>query len=165
MAEAVTIEGLRELQAALKELPRQLHRRVLNSALMTGGRLIAKEASIRAPVLQAPDPRRKAGTLARNIRSRPIRPEYSATVMVGVRSLSRKQVAAFKKAARRGGAANPDDPFYWRFVEFGTSKMAARPFLRPAFESRKLQAANEIKDALRIRIEREANKLRKWARR
>lgn len=26
---------------------------------------------------------------------------------------------------------------YWRHVEFGTSKMAAQPFMRPAFESRK----------------------------
>ena len=160
---AVRIEGLVELQAALKALPKALHRRVLNAALMTGARLIAKEAEIKAPVLRTPNPRRRPGTLRKNIRARAIRPEYSATVMVGVRSLSRKQVRDFKKASGRGGAANPDDPFYWRFVEFGTAKMAARPFLRPAFEARKVQAAHEIKHALRVRIEREANKTRKWA--
>ena len=163
--ETARIEGLTELQAALKALPQKLHKRVLNSALMTGARLIGKEASLKAPVLQEPTPGRRPGTLRRNIRARPIRPEYSASVMVGVRKLSGKQVMAFKKANRRGGAANPDDPFYWRFVEFGTSKMAARPFLRPAFEARKVQAAMEIKDALRLRIEREANKLRRWVRR
>lgn len=36
-----------------------------------------------------------------------------------------------------------DDPrgaYYWRFVELGTSLMQARPFLRPAFESKKREA-------------------------
>ena len=55
----------------------------------------------------------------------------------------------FKKGAGKSGAANPDDPFYWRFVEFGTSKMAARPFLRPAFESRKFAAALAAREGLR----------------
>ncbi|AKJ41551.1 HK97-gp10 family putative phage morphogenesis protein [Pragia fontium] len=31
--------------------------------------------------------------------------------------------------------------FWWRFVEYGTSKMAAKPFLRIAFESAQEQAA------------------------
>ena len=26
------------------------------------------------------------------------------------------------------------DTFYWRFVEFGTKYVAARPFMRPAFD-------------------------------
>lgn len=41
---------------------------------------------------------------------------------------------------------NKKDAFYARFVEFGTSKMAARPFLRPAYDAARakaLQAANE----------------------
>ncbi|HEY0290691.1 MAG TPA: HK97-gp10 family putative phage morphogenesis protein [Pseudomonas sp.] len=44
-----------------------------------------------------------------------------------------------RKGGRRGtyavggDAGNPGgDTFYWRFVEFGTSKVAARPFMRPA---------------------------------
>lgn len=40
-------------------------------------------------------------------------------------------VRTFVKASQRG-AKSPNDPFYWRFLEFGTSKMRARPFLRPA---------------------------------
>ncbi|WP_092281497.1 HK97-gp10 family putative phage morphogenesis protein [Pseudomonas prosekii] len=44
-----------------------------------------------------------------------------------------------RKGGRRGTYAvggsseNPGgDTFYWRFVEFGTSRVAARPFMRPA---------------------------------
>ena len=44
----------------------------------------------------------------------------------------------------KNSSANPDDPYYWRFVEFGTSKMPAKPFLRPAFTAKKEQASREI---------------------
>ena len=47
---------------------------------------------------------------------------------------------------------------YGRFLEFGTSKMAARPFLRPAWERHRKQivndVANEMNKALRRRSTR-----------
>jgi HK97 gp10 family phage protein len=36
------------------------------------------------------------------------------------------------------------DAYYWRYIEFGTSKMAARPFLRPAFEAKKEAAIEAL---------------------
>jgi HK97 gp10 family phage protein len=51
------------------------------------------------------------------------------------------------------------DSYYWRFVEFGTSKMSARPFMRPAFDGNKLEALNRIKEYLTARIDKEAAKL------
>jgi hypothetical protein len=44
-------------------------------------------------------------------------------------------------------------------VEFGTRKMAARPFLRPALESRRREAVDAIKERLTERIEIEAKAL------
>jgi HK97 gp10 family phage protein len=52
------------------------------------------------------------------------------------------------------------DAWYAHFVEFGTSKMAARPFMRPAFESRKAGAVEAIKSYLLSRIPKEVEKLR-----
>lgn len=153
MTTTVEIRGLRELSDALKALPKKLERRVLNAALMTGAREIEREAKLRVPV--------RTGTIRRNIRARPGRPDagHNATVIVGVRRLSGRQIARLKA---RGKTA--DDPFAWRFLEFGTQKMTARPFLRPAFEARKVSAAFTIKEALKRRIEAEAAKLRTWAR-
>jgi HK97 gp10 family phage protein len=34
--------------------------------------------------------------------------------------------------------------FYWRYVEFGTSKMKAQPFLRPALEAAKTRAIDQF---------------------
>ena len=159
MAEFVTVEvhGLKELSAALRQLPQKLERRVLNGGLMTGGRVIEKDAKTRVKV--------RTGATRRNIRARPGKPVdgHTATVIVGVRQLGRKQIAKLKAKGGRA-ALLAQDPYWWRYQEFGTSKMPASPFLRPAFEAKKVQAAFTIKEALKARIEKEAAKLRKWAR-
>lgn len=48
--------------------------------------------------------------------------------------------------------------WYWKFVEFGTSKMSPRPFMRPAFEVKKLEAIDRMKEYALTRIEKEASK-------
>ena len=75
-----------------------------------------------------------------------------------VRKLKEGKIEEFKTRTGKSGAYNPNDPFYWRFVEFGTSKMPAQPFLQPAFVSKKEQAAREIITTLRDDILREAKK-------
>lgn len=42
--------------------------------------------------------------------------------------------------------------FYWRFFEFGSSKMAARPFIRPSFESKKGEALQAMRTKLSEKI-------------
>jgi len=44
-------------------------------------------------------------------------------------------------------------------VEFGTRKMRARPFLRPALEAKRREAVQAMKDRLSERIEQEAKNL------
>ena len=77
---------------------------------------------------------------------------------VWVKGLSTKQVLKFKGKTGKSGAFNPRDPFYWRFVEFGTSKMPARPFMRTAFATEKEHATSEIITTLRDEILKEASK-------
>jgi HK97 gp10 family phage protein len=38
--------------------------------------------------------------------------------------------------------------WYARLIECGTSKMAARPFIRPAYEAKKQEASNAAKDKM-----------------
>ena len=56
---------------------------------------------------------------------------------------------------------DPNTPWYWRFVEFGTSKMEAKPFLTRAFESQKYSANNTIIAALKKGVAKQAAKLKK----
>ena len=44
------------------------------------------------------------------------------------------------------------DAFHGRFLELGTPKMAARPWLRPAFDAKKAEAQRVFSESLRRRI-------------
>lgn len=46
-------------------------------------------------------------------------------------------------------------PRYWVFVEYGTSKLAPAPFLRPAFDTKAHEAIDRFKAKLRQNIEKE----------
>lgn len=158
MADEVQLTGMAELRATLERLPGHLGEKVIRAALRAGAQVIRKDAQSRAPELQEPDPRRKRGTLKKNITVRRSKTDKYG-VFVGVKPLSKKQIATFKKAGGKKGANNPDDPFYWWFVEFGTSKMPATRFLREAFESQKFAALRRFEEFSKRRMVKEANKL------
>ena len=41
-----------------------------------------------------------------------------------------------------------NDPFYWRFLEFGTKDISARPFLAPALANKRQQAIDAMTKVL-----------------
>lgn len=143
MAE-VKIEGLAELKEALKLMPEKIADRVLLAATMAGAEVIRKQAMANAPLLTG---RLKANIIKRRVRGKQGKSARSASVDVGVRS---------HRASKKGDKNNA---YYWFFVENGTSKMDAKPFLRPAFDQKKEEAATAIKERLAKRIEKEAIKL------
>ena len=49
---------------------------------------------------------------------------------------------------------NKSHAFYGRFVEFGTSRMAAKPFLRPAYDAARAKALQAVQE----RMAEEVNK-------
>ena len=131
---AVEVKGLAELKRKFEEIPKALRRRVLRNALAEGARLVRDEAKRNAPVLQnaMKAPYRSRGTIKNAIKVRTSKMDTRAGnvgVFVNVRPA---------KVGNRG-AKNPNDPFYWRWLEFGTKKMQALPFLQKGAE--KLPAA------------------------
>lgn len=134
---AVRIEGLRELGAALRELDSRVQKRIARSATAAGARVIVTDAKSRVRV--------DTGKVKKNIRYANLKPDQPGLQesAVGVRV--------------KGKTA--DSAFYWRFLEFGTAKMPAKPFLRPAFESKKVEASERIKEQLKKRLDAEAAKV------
>lgn len=123
------VRGLEDFKRAAVAIPAALRKRVLRNALAAGARLVRDEARRNAPVLslgnQLKAPYRKPGTVRKAIvvrTSKANRRAGDVGVFVNV------------KPAKKGGrgAKNPADPFYWRWLEFGTERMRARPFLQPA---------------------------------
>ena len=138
MADEVTVrlDGVDELIRALKSAPDKIRRRAVRQALRKAGAVIRSDAKARAPVLMVRTPFRAPGTVKRRISVRPskfARQAGDEGVFVGVKPLrGNTDTRRYGKA----GAKNPNDPFYWRFLEFGTQKMRARPFLGPAAKSK-----------------------------
>ena len=158
MADFQHVQGLRELQAALKELPDRIARNVLRGSVSAGAAVIRKEATARAPVSTGPKRQGQPppGTLKRSVYQKQIRNLSSL-----VRQTFIVSVRKGKKYRNQGKKGNlSQDAWYATFVEFGTAKMAARPFLRPAFESKKGDAVAAIKDYLARRIPLEVAKLK-----
>lgn len=119
----VEVVGLTEANAALRRLPEAAKIRVQVVEDTTAFH-VAREASIKAPRSARGTHGHEPGFLARSIQwqSRP-------------RSLS--AVVGIARAA-----------FYWKFLEFGTRFLSARPFVRPAADSNRLDHRRRLIAAL-----------------
>ena len=49
---------------------------------------------------------------------------------------------------------NKSHAFYGRFVEFGTSRMAAKPFLRPAYDAARAKALRAVQERMAAEVRR-----------
>jgi HK97 gp10 family phage protein len=150
----VKVLGIPELKAALNSIVPKLRVRALRNALAAGARLVQRQARAATPVLSA-------GSLAvRKGYRTPGLLRNSISVRTSKLARRRGDVGVFVnvRPAKRGarGAKNPLDPFYWRYIEFGTAKLRARQFLQKGADALPLAL-----EAFKRAIGREINKLNK----
>ena len=123
------VSGIPDLKAALAGIVPKLRVRALRNALAAGARVVQREARAQAaPMLSAASVPvrkgyRKPGTVSKAI-----------SVRTSKISKRKGDVGVFVnvRPAKRGqrGAKNPNDPFYWRWLEFGAKHMQGRGFLQ-----------------------------------
>lgn len=144
----ISITGLSDLEKRLLDFPDKIARNILAGAIRAGAVVIQKEAKNNAPE-SAEDHYLGKG---------------SKRVLIKAGDLKRKGIKV--RLAPRKSRTMPitywvyvsKKNWYWKFPEFGTVKMAAHPFMRPAFESKKAEAVERIKEYLAARIDKEASK-------
>lgn len=147
----VTIAGLSELAAKMRELAPKIARNALRRSVGAGAGVIRDEAKSKAPVYTGevsqghPPP----GTLKRSIIIKQI-PEQSSQ-WAQVFYVTVRHGKRYQKQGKKGDKSQ--DAYYWRLVEFGYPKMTARPFMRPAFEGKKEAAVEAIKGKLAQGVE------------
>ncbi len=137
-----TVEGMAKLKSSLEGLPDKLRKKVLMSALRKGAAVVRSAARQATPVLKVSTPYRTKGLLKKRIMVRVSRASKAAGnigVFVNVRPAEGTQYTkhnllgvkykTVKRESQRG-ARSPLDPFYWRFVNFGTKKRNRLPAAR-----------------------------------
>lgn len=138
------ISGLAELQAQLQGLGRELGRKTLASAARKAFAPVVDSARAKAP-------KGDSGQLRDALRLQVVMPKgEGAAVVAGLR------VAKMPPGGRRRWKVGPE--IYWRFVEMGTAKMAARPFARPALDSNASRVVETLKEELAKAIARALRK-------
>ncbi len=150
MAGSITVEvkGLKELGEALKGLGDEVTLRSSRAATRAAANLVRDAAKSRAPVL--------TGALKDAIAvRRDTKLSHPGFEIMGVGVF---KLTGQNKKAHAGDIA---PAFYWKFVEFGTVKMSAKPFLRPALDTHNQGAVTAMEEALTRGINRAVAKAKK----
>lgn len=154
----VKVEGFAELERAFRTAPPKIARSILRRAMRPAATVFRDEMVARA--------RRRTGFLADHIGMRisMSSDELAATARVGPdrTAYPLAEFAAFLKSqGLKAGRGTISKMFsrgttvamVARFLEFGTRKMHAFPFIRQAFESRKIAALDTFTAAAKAGFE------------
>lgn len=142
MAKEVAVKGLKELDAFLKRLPAKVEGNILRGALRAGAKVILTEAKVLVPV---------GPPNAENVR---LYGGHEGALRDSIRISTSRRKGDVKASVKAGGKNKKTgaDVFYAHFIEFGTVKGNAIPFLRPSLDSKQGEAVvavgNNIKKKL-----------------
>lgn len=128
---SVEVEGLDQFAEKLDKLPFKTAQNIMRPALQASGEVFQQAAQSFAPVASQPSHLESTpGELRNSIISkvRLGKDLDSNTVKIGPN---------YDRAKYSGKNRTHSPGICGMFVEFGTAKMTARPFLRPAFEAAK----------------------------
>lgn len=178
MADFLHVKGAEELKAMLMELPRTLQRRSLRRAVAAGSTLIRDQARNNAQ--GAPGPEVQTGALLKSIiakrineRCAPGREVFYVTVRRGVKvkgvkldayyagwveyghwindsGISLRNMSNPRRNVKRGGLIASGAS--------GGKYVAARPFIRPAYETKKGDAMKMIEAVMTTEVQTAAKK-------
>lgn len=146
MAGSINLKGFDQLEKGLAALPDAVARKIARQSVRRAATLIQREARSRAPV-RAGGGAKKMGKGAKGRLPGYLR----ASIVVRLKRVPGAAVTYAIGWTKRA--------FYGAFVEFGTRHQAARPFLRPAADTRFADAVEVMGRDLGPKIVREARKL------
>ncbi len=136
MSEEIELKGLSELYAQLETLGPRIARNIIRGGVYAMAKDVAEKIQDAAPVLQPQtlNPHnRPAGKLKAEIKAMHKRGQYGnveAGVLIGSKA------------------------FYWKFLEYGTVRMGARPFVRPAWDDVKYTITDKLAAYARARFDK-----------
>ncbi len=132
MTMTVDVRGIKEIDANLKRMNKAAGRRTVLNALRPAARSMRDDAKRRVAV--------RSGVLKKSI----------AVATLPAR-LSGHNRHAVRLGLKKSG-------WYGHFPEFGTARQTARPYMRPAYDSKRREAITQIGNDIWASIERTIKK-------
>ena len=145
----IDLQGIDGVQKIFKELEFKIATKALGKALVYGVKPLIKAARQNAPVSE----KTAWITAHRHIKKgeltelRRIHKPGDLKKSISYKLLSRYPPAIYVGPGRGSGAKY--DAYYGQWVEFGTQKMAAQPYLRPAWDMTKGEVIERISQYIR----------------
>jgi HK97 gp10 family phage protein len=126
MADQVKVDvvGVQDVMDALAHLPVEVQQKVLEEVMEEASLLLEREAKRLAPY--------RTGKLRDSIEARKVRPRKGEVVRYAI---------------------GPKGVKYAGFVEFGTARMAAKPYMRPTHDSKKAEVINDAREEVIAGVE------------
>lgn len=150
--EIVNISGVKEMEALLLQLPEAVAKKTLLIALRNSAKPILEEARRLAPV-----GRESKGRLRlRSTKSGKISISNYGKLKLDLKIIN---IPSNKTEHSATVAVTVGRAFWGMFLEFGTKHQKKMPFMRPAFESKKMEALSLIGKEIGDVILKTANKL------
>ena len=156
MAAEVQITGLGDLKQQFAKVKQGMIRKTAFRMVAAAGGVLRKEAR----ALALSHGLKRSGALIRNISIKRERnaPHGTAQYNLGVRhgrNLGRKSVKylALNKAGNVV-TRRENDPFYWRFLEFGTKHIRPYRFIQDSLKNKRSEALAALEDRLKKDLER-----------
>jgi HK97 gp10 family phage protein len=155
MSISVQVSGLKELDRALGELPKSVAKATLVRTLKKAGEPIAQAARAAAPIDDGT--LRDSIVVSARLKNKVGMAEFGAALKAGLGIGAAR--SALRDARRAAGGGSFAEMYvgpslgkgvlrYAHLQEFGTSKHAAHPFMRPAWDSEKDNALSIIRREL-----------------
>lgn len=156
------VKGLPELHVRMKAVSREIRTKGARSAVRKGAVVVRDAAKAAALAIDRPEtPLKIADNIAVQFAGRTFRRTGDVMFRVGVRGGAR-QYANTKENRRKSRVGSTyvtgGTTWYWRLIEFGTSRFGARPFLRPALENNAGRVLDEIVREMNKQLDRAAKK-------
>lgn len=139
------INGVDDILRGLTKLENAGKLKAARSALLQSANVVKKSAAAKAKAIDDPS---TANDISKNVVARFDRQAFRKTGNVKYR------VGIVGGAKQNGKGGKGGDTFYWRFLEFGTQHIAARPFLRPAIDENKAVAVDKFASVIKKQIDK-----------
>lgn len=150
------LTGFKELGAKLQELAADVAEKELRAATLAATSVVRKRVRDNAFANFV----MRTGTLDRAIFNKWVKSDsagrWAQTYVIGVRQGRRFALKKGGKAQRGTGK----DAYYWWWLEFGTAKTHARPFVRPALPAEQSRAIEAMRKRLAKGVEARARAAR-----